>query len=167
GISSIAVAALLAVRSFRRWQREATAAVIERTFPQVGQRIRTTVQYSALSAGELACEGVAGTLVGALDRDTSRLAEPLPLDAVVPWKPLALVSLLAAAIGTGLAGASALDWEWRAAARRAFLGEQPYTQIFVEPGAATVKEGESLVVQVKVQGRIGSQVTFQSRRTDD
>src|SRR5690349_18776037 len=112
GIASIAVAILLAARSLRRWQRQATAATIERTFPQVGQRVRTTVQYSALTAGELACEGVAGTLVGALDEDTFQVAEPLPLDAVVPWKPLAIVSLLAATIGTFLAGASALDWEW-------------------------------------------------------
>jgi hypothetical protein len=167
GVSSLAVASLLATRSFRRWQRQATAATIERTFPQVGQRIRTTVQFSSLTAGELACQGVAGTLVGALDEDTFQVAEPLPLDAVVPWRPLALVSLLAAAIGIALAGASALDWEWRAAARRAFLGEQPYTKISVEPGDAIVREGESLLVQIKVEGRIGSQIVFESRRTDD
>ncbi len=166
GVTSVAVAGFLAARSFRRWQRQATAATIERTFPQVGQRIRTTVQYSALTAGELACQGVAGTLVGALDEDTFQIAEPLPLDAVVAWRPLALVSLLAAAIGTALAGASALDWEWRAAARRAFLGEQPYTKISVEPGDATIREGESLLVQIKVEGRVGSQILFQSRRTD-
>ena len=53
------------------------------------------------------------------------------------------------------------------AARRAFLGEQPYTQMVVEPGDATVKEGESLLVRIKVHGRTGSQVTFQSRRMDE
>ena len=78
-----------------------------------------------------------------------------------------MASLSAAALGLGLAGASALSWEWRAAARRAFLGEQPYTQIVVQPGDAVVKEGESLSVQITVRGRTGSKVIFQSRRTDE
>src|SRR5437016_5918057 len=110
---------------------------------------------------------MAPALVIALDDDTVRLAQPLPLDAIVPWKSLALASLSAAALGLGLAGASALNWEWRAAARRAFLGEQPYTQIVVQPGDAIVTEGESLVVQITVRGRTGSHVIFRTRRTDE
>jgi len=47
------------------------------------------------------------------------------------------------------------------------LGQQPYTQILVEPGNATVQEGDSLTVKVKVRGRIGSQLQFQSRRIDE
>jgi hypothetical protein len=167
GMAAIVVAVVLCVQSFRRWQRQATAATIEHVFPQLGQRIRTTVQCAELTPAQIADAGLAQTLVTALDHDTVRRAEPLPLDAVVPWKSLALASLSAAALGLGLAGASALNWEWRAAARRAFLGEQPYTQIFVEPGDATVQEGESLLVQLKVQGRTGSHITFQSRRTDE
>src|SRR5688500_10679002 len=97
-IGSIVVAVMLSVQSVRRWQRQATAAAIEQVFPQLGQRIRTTVQYGELSAGQIEGEGVATTLVGALEADTVRRAEPLPLDAVVPWKSLALASLLAAVV---------------------------------------------------------------------
>src|SRR5436190_3231193 len=143
GFSALAVAIILAVRSFRRWQRQATAATIEHVFPQLGQRIRTTVECAAMTDRQLSDSGLAISLVTALDDDTVRRAQPLPLDAVIPWKSLALTSLAAAALGLGLALASALSWEWRAAAGRAFLGEQPYTEIFVEPGDAVVKEGES------------------------
>jgi hypothetical protein len=172
GVAAIAVAALavvayLAFRSLRRWKRNATASAIERVFPQLGQRIRTTVQYGDLSAGEIQASGVATTLVAALEDDTVRRAQPLPLDAVVPWKSLALASLLAAAVGLVLAGASAFDWQWRIAAQRALLGDEPYTRLTVSPGDAAVKEGESLAVEVVVEGRIGEQVLFKTRRLDE
>ena len=166
-IGSLIVAVMLSVQSVRRWKRQATAAAIEQVFPQLGQRIRTTVQYGELSTGQIEGEGVATTLVGALEADTVRRAEPLPLDAVVPWKSLALASLLAAVVGLGLAGASALDWEWRAAAQRAFLGEEPYTKITVDPGNMTLKEGDSSVVHVTIEGRIDKQMSFWTRRTDE
>ncbi|HJT33863.1 MAG TPA: DUF4175 family protein [Pirellulales bacterium] len=157
----------LAIESVRRWQRNATAGAIERVFPQLGQRIRTTVQYGELSPQEIQQAGVTGTLVAALEDDTVRRAQPLPLDAVVPWKSLALASLLAAAVGLLLAGASAFDWQWRIAAKRALLGEEPYTRLTVTPGSTSVKEGESLAVQATVAGRLGDHVLFQSRRLDD
>ena len=72
-------------------------------------------------------KGVATTLVTALEDDTVRRAQPLPLDAVMPWKSLAVASLLAAVVGLGLAGLSAFDWQWRAAAKRAFSADEPYT----------------------------------------
>ncbi len=165
--ASVTVAIMLSVQSVRRWQRQATAAAIEQVFPQLGQRIRTTVQYGELSKGQIEGEGVATTLVGALEADTVKRAQPLPLDAVVPWRSLALASMLAAVVGLSLAGASALDWEWRAAAQRAFLGEEPYTKITVDPGNLTLKEGESTVIGVTIEGRTGKQVTYWSRQTDE
>jgi len=165
-VGSVAVAISLGVQSVRRWQRQATAATIERVFPQLGQRIRTTVQFSELSEDEVEHEGVATTLVTALSDDTVRRADPLPLDAVVPWKSLAVASLLAAVVGLGMAGLSAFDWQWRAAAKRAFLADDPYTRLTVDPGNVTLKEGESTVLHVSVEGRMGKQVTFFKRRTD-
>src|SRR5439155_24626423 len=167
GVAAVVVAAVLVAHSLRRWRRQATAATMEYVFPQLGQRIRTTVECAELTSAQIANAGMARSLVVALDDDTVRLAQPLPLDAIVPWKSLALASLSAADLGLGLAGASALSWEWRAAARRAFLGEQPYTQIVVQPGNAVVKEGESLVVQITVRGRTGSHVISRTRRTDE
>jgi hypothetical protein len=165
--AALGVAGYLGVRSLRRWQRNATASAIERVFPQLGQRIRTTVQYGDLAPGAIESSGVTKTLVAALESDTVRRAQPLPLDAVVPWKSLALASLLAAGVGLLLAGASAFDWQWRIAAQRALLGDEPYTRLKVTPGNTAVKEGESLEVEVVVEGRIGETLTFSSRRFDD
>src|SRR5262245_61095358 len=73
-IGAVAVAAALVVASIRRWKRNATAATIEHVFPQLGQRIRTTVQYGELAPDQIQASGVAGTLVEALETDTVRLA---------------------------------------------------------------------------------------------
>lgn len=167
GTASLLVAVSLTLKSVNRWRRQATAAAIEQVFPQLGQRIRTTVQYGPLTDGELAQEGVATTMVVALEEDTIQRAQPLPLDAVIPWKPLAVTSLLAAIVGLTLSGASATDWQWRAAAQRAFLGDEPYTRIVVKPGNLTVKEGESATVEIAVAGRTGRQVTFATRSLAD
>ncbi|HVX12865.1 MAG TPA: DUF4175 family protein [Pirellulales bacterium] len=166
-VGALGVAVYLAARALRRWQRNATASAIERVFPQLGQRIRTTVQFGELSEGQIEASGAAGSLVTALEDDTVRRAQPLPLDAVVPWKSLALASLLAAGVGLVLAGASAFDWQWRIAAQRALLGDEPYTRLTVTPGDTAVKEGESLDVEVVVEGRIGDTVSFATRRLDE
>lgn len=172
GLSLVAVASgglaiALVVGSLRRWRRSATAATIEEVFPQLGQRIRTTVQFGEMSSDEIQHEGVKTTLVSALEDDTVKLAQPLPLDAVIPWKSLALASLLAAMLGLMLTGASALDWQWRTAAKRTFLVEDAYTNIAVEPGNFSVREGESQVVRIEVEGRMGESITFRSRRLDE
>ncbi|HEV3025623.1 MAG TPA: hypothetical protein VGX76_24290, partial [Pirellulales bacterium] len=166
-VASLAVALALVVRSLRRWQRSATASTIERVFPQLGQRIRTTVQFGDLTQNEIQASGVTTTLVSALEDDTVRRAQPLPLDAVVPWKSLALASLLAATLGLLLAGASAFDWQWRTAAQRALLGDEPYTKLTVKPGNTSVAEGEPLAVDVVVEGRLGEYVSIRSRRLDE
>ncbi|HWB11416.1 MAG TPA: DUF4175 family protein [Pirellulales bacterium] len=165
-LAALAVAGYLAVRSLRRWQRNATASAIERVFPQLGQRIRTTVQFGDLAPRDIEASGATSTLVAALEDDTIRRAQPLPLDAVVPWRSLALASVLAAGVGLLLAGASAFDWQWRIAAQRALLGDEPYTRITVKPGDTSVKEGESLAVEVIVEGRVGETLSFFSRRLD-
>jgi hypothetical protein len=166
-LAAASVALGLAARSLRRWRRSATASAIERVFPQLGQRIRTTVEFGDLSTGEIQASGAVGALVVALEDDTIRRAQPLPLDAVVPWKSLAFASLLAAGVGLLLAGASAFDWQWRIAAQRALLGEEPYTRLAVAPGDTAVKEGESLGVEIIVEGRIGETVSLSTRRLDE
>src|SRR5438094_357799 len=53
GLGAASVAAVLSMRSFHRWRRQATAATIERVFPQLGQRIRTTVECAELNSAQL------------------------------------------------------------------------------------------------------------------
>ena len=167
GIAAVGLIVALVVASLRRWRRTATAATIEEVFPQLGQRIRTTVQFGEMSSDEIQHEGVATTLVTALEDDTIKLAQPLPLDAVIPWKSLAVASMLAAIVGLAFTGASAVDWQWRTAAKRTLLAEDPYTSITVNPGNCSVREGESQVVEVTVDGRVGESITFRSRRLDE
>src|SRR5262245_5411141 len=53
GVASVGVGVFLAVQSIHRWRRATTAATIEHVFPQLGQRIRTTVQFGDLSTHEI------------------------------------------------------------------------------------------------------------------
>jgi hypothetical protein len=167
GLLALGIAVVLTVRSLRRWRRHRTATAMEQVFPQLGQRIRTTIECAALSESQMQQAGLAPALVAALDRDTVELAQPLPLEAVVPWRSLIAASLAAVALLLGLAVACMLSWQWRAATLRALLGREPYTRILVEPGDVTVREGESLLVRITVKGRMGSEVTFQTRRIDE
>src|SRR5579863_4766106 len=76
--TGLAVAAAVALGVFWRgvvlpwrwWTRPRTAVEIESRFPQLGQRIRTVVQYAGLSDDLIESEGVTPSLVNALEYDT-------------------------------------------------------------------------------------------------
>ena len=60
------------ISPLRWWTKPRTAAEIESRFPQLGQRIRTVVQYAGLPDERIHSEGVTPSLVDALeerDRD--------------------------------------------------------------------------------------------------
>ena len=73
GAAAIVVAAVLVVHSLRRWRRQTTAATMEYVFPQLGQRIRTTVECAELSSTQIANAGMARSLVVALDDDSQSI----------------------------------------------------------------------------------------------
>lgn len=166
GGATVIVGTSLCLASLRQWGRGSTAAAIEQFFPQLGQRVRTTVQFGELPAVQVEHEGIASTLVAALEEDTLRRALPLPLDAVVPWRSLALASLLAAVVGLALALASTFDPEWHTAAGRVLLSDEPYTSISIYPKNPQVREGEDLELKIVIDGRLGKEVTFLSRHLD-
>jgi len=105
----------------RWWTKPRTAVEIESKFPQLGQRIRTVVQYAGLSDDLIHTEGVAPSLVDALERETEIKVQPLPLDRVVPWRRVWAVAALAVVPVLFLLVATARDGEWRIALQRAFL----------------------------------------------
>jgi hypothetical protein len=78
------------------WSRPRTAAEIERKFPQLGQRIRTVVQYGGLPDDRIDEAGVAPSLVGALGDETEARARPLRLERVVPRRRVVASAALAA-----------------------------------------------------------------------
>ncbi len=170
-VATFTAVALFAINSFwrtvRRWSQPTTAAEIEAAFPQLGQSVRTTVQFGAMQVEQVRSEGVATTLVTALAEQTHQLALPLTIEDVVPVKKLALIACGLGAAFVLLAGASSVDWEWRNATQRAVLTEQPYRQLKVLPGDETVLEGNGMQINVALIGRTNREVTLWTRPAGD
>ncbi|MGH7202080.1 MAG: hypothetical protein ACREJB_15860, partial [Planctomycetaceae bacterium] len=164
GVAVIALAALVALtRVALRWSRPTTAAALERQFPQLGQRVRTTVQYGDESEDEIRQDGVAPTLVEALADETSAKTRPLGIGVVVPTRRMLAVAALATAAVAALLAGAALDWEWQTALRRTLLADVPYTRLSVDPGNVLVDEGKSVHLAVTLRGRTDREVLLLSR----
>jgi hypothetical protein len=154
-------------RTWRSGTKPRTAAEIERAFPQLGQAVRTTVQFGQASTGDVTGAGVRTALVAALAEDTHARSRPLHLDTVIPTRRLWLTLGCAVAgllIGFGLA---AVNWEWRVAGARALLAETPYTRLAVQPGDFTVDLGQPVKITLQVTGRTDRQVTLFTRPAGD
>ncbi|MEK6257423.1 MAG: DUF4175 family protein [Planctomycetota bacterium] len=154
-------------RTVRCWSQPTTAAEIEAAFPQLGQSVRTTVQFGAMRVEQVQSEGVATKLVTALAEQTHQRALPLTIEDVVPAKKLVMIACGLAAGVALLAGASSVDWQWRNATQRAVLNEQPYRQLDVQPGDQTVDEGAGLQIHVSLIGRTNREVTLLTRPTGE
>jgi hypothetical protein len=144
-----------------------TAAEIETAFPELGQSVRTAVQYGRMPVAQVEHEGVASTLVAALVDDTHRRALPLTIEDIVPSRRLWLSAgvLVAGLIVWGLAWMS--DWEWRLATQRLALADSPYRRLDVQPGDMLVDEGLSADIQIALVGRTNRDVIIATRPVDD
>ncbi len=164
-VSAVMLAVLWArvISPLRWWTKPRTAAEIERRFPQLGQRIRTVVQYAGLPEETIDFEGVTPSLVAALEEETEIQARPLPLDRIVPWGRVWVVRALAAAPALVLLIGAGLNPEWRIALARAFLSSRPYTTLSVEPGNLTVEQGNSVPIAVELKGRLKRDVVLYTR----
>jgi hypothetical protein len=163
---SIVVLAVLAARvvsPLRWWTRPRTAAEIESRFPQLGQRIRTVVQYAGLPTERIDSEGVTPSLVGALEEETEIQAQPLPLDRLVPWRRVWAVLASAAASLLVLLVAAAVNPEWRIALERALLSRRLYTTLAVAPGHLTIEQGASVPIKIELTGRLDRHVLLYTR----
>lgn len=150
-------------RTMRQWSQPTTAVEIEAAFPQLGQSVRTTVQFGAMQVEQVQSEGVATTLVTALAEQTHQRALPLTIEDVVPSKKLWLIACGLTAGVVLFAGASSVDWQWRNATGRAILQEQPYRQLEVLPGDQTVDEGGGTRIDVALIGRTNREVVLFTR----
>ncbi len=159
GLVGVLVATLImfwsrVISPLRWWTRRRTATEIESRFPQLGQRIRTVVQYAGLTETSLHAEGVTPSLVDALEEDTEIQAEPLPLDRIVPWRRIWAIAALAALPALMLIIATTTDREWRIALQRALLSRRPYTTLTVAPGNLTVEQGDDVPIVVARGGQL-------------
>ena len=147
--------------------RPRTAADIERAFPQLGQSVRTTVQFGQATEREVASAGVRTALVAALAEDTHAKSRPLHLDTVIPTRRLwATIGCIGGALVV-LLGAALFNWEWRVASARTLLAETPYTTIAVQPGDLTIDQGQPVEITLQVNGRTDRKVSLFTRPVDD
>ena len=138
------------LRDRRRIDRASAAADVENHYPELGQRLRTVVEYA-----EPAPDTVPASpgLIAALGRDTDRLTSGLEFQKLVPWASFerrAVGLFLVSTIGlVGMFASPGL----RTAALRMLLMPVHYTSLNVEPGNVTVKAGEELALKVALAGR--------------
>lgn len=170
GSTAIGLLTYLLVSFWQAWTnsgRPATAVEIERAFPQLGQSIRTSVEYGGRSPDQVHSDGVATTLVEAMVEQTHQRALPLTLEDVIPTKRVSRLAISSAAIAAFIAGASLIDWEWGNATRRAVLAENAYRSLEVRPGNETVDEGTLAKIEIALVGRTNRDVVLLTRPAED
>jgi hypothetical protein len=153
-LALVAVAVVLLGRILLRpgWRfgRREAAAEVESAFPDLGQRVCTTLEYAEPSPDTMPA---APGLVRALATDTGRRTSALDFGGLIPWRSLC-------GLGAGLAGLLlvyvvllATSGERRTAALRLFLLPVQYTNLQVKPGDESLKVGTDLTVQATLTGR--------------
>jgi hypothetical protein len=149
----LAMAALVFVpfiRNRRRFGRDQAAAEVEAYFPELGQRVRTVVEYAAPGARPaIASPG----LLRALGHDTEHRTAGLDFQKLIPWATFerrAVAFFFATVLGiVALFASSGL----RTATLRMLLIPAHFTTLDVEPGDATLKAGDELALKVTLSGR--------------
>lgn len=164
--SVLAVGGRSAWRAWRRGSRPTTASELEETFPELGQSVRTTVEFGEKSEEAIRSQGVKGTLVSALAQQTDDRTRPLELDVVVPTRRLWAVTAAVALVTAIVASLSSADWQWRTAAGRVLLQDQPYRSLQVQPGSITVDEGSPAEIAVSLIGRTDRDVMLLTRSSE-
>jgi hypothetical protein len=167
GVVTLATLGFKVFAPLRWWTKPRTAIEIESRFPQLGQRVRTVVQYAGLSYDILSTEGAAPSLVEALERDTDIQVEPLALDRMVRWRPAWTIAAVAAVPSLFLLFAAGRSPQWRLALDRALLGRCPYTTISVTPQNALVDQGGSVPLAVELHGRLRREVVLYTRAVEE
>ena len=167
GALALVTAGFAIMGPLRWWNQPRTAVEVERRFPELGQRVRTVVQYASQEKEAAAREGVLPTLVAALVEDTDRRAQPLDLAVLVPRRRLQLAAALAAVSVIAILAVVVLDWQWRTALRRVLLAETPYTYLTLGPGDVLVDEDGKLAISLAVAGRVPEDLAIYCRPGDN
>jgi hypothetical protein len=166
GLGLVAVFGLgmvVLMRHRRPIDRAAAAAGVEDYYPELGQRLRTVVEYA-----EPAPDTVPASpgLIAALGRDTDRLTIGLEFRKLVPWASFerrAVSLFLVSTIGlVGLLASPGL----RTAALRMLLMPVHYTSLNVEPGNVTVNAGTELTLKIALAGRPVRAASWSYRQQD-
>ena len=152
---------LLDVR--RQSEQPKTAADIEEQFPELGQSVRTTMQFVQMGSENARSEGVSQSLVMALAERTHQQALPLELASIAPTGRLKVVTFALFATLAGWVAWGAFDWQWRIATQRVALFDVPYRWLYVDPGNLIVDEGAGTQIEIIMAGRASQEVIFRTR----
>jgi hypothetical protein len=142
------------LRIVRWWNAGNTAAEIERTFPELGQSVRTSIEFGRMSESELRSAGIEPSLVENLQTQTDRRSLALDLPAIVRTGTLILSVGIACFLTGSLLTGTAVNWEWRTAVQRSLLGNVPYTTAAATSGDQIVVQGQSTSLVVEMKGRV-------------
>lgn len=165
GVSAAAVYWMIG--AIRRSNRPRTALEIEDHFPELGQSVRTAVQFGGRSDDAVAADGVRATLVDALEEQVDTETAPLPIEAIIPTRRMKLALAVSVVLCVVLGVLCMKDAAWNTAARRTLLEDVPYTRMEVTPGTTQIEMGSDLAVGIELSGRTGRQVTLLTRKTGE
>ncbi|QDV88460.1 DUF4175 family protein [Planctomycetes bacterium TBK1r] len=160
-MTAIGIAAALlvwqAVWLFRLTRQRSFAGIVERSFEDFGQRIRTVL------------DTVAGRVQGpdemltALGNQTLGRWESVTPARLVPVRSLWLALVATAATAAVLLGLFTAGGDWRLALLRAIGIDRPYTTLMVTPGDIKLLEGTPVDVSLELVGRTNRDVLLRYR----
>jgi Domain of unknown function (DUF4175) len=140
--------------------RDEAASEVESTFPELGQRVRTTLEYSDPTPDTAPARA---SLIGALIADTEDRSKGLEFAEIVPWTRFTKRALAVLTSVVAVAVVLIYDPTMRIAARRVFLFPAYYTTLTVDPGDRTLKEGTELTLRATFSGRPVASAQWLSR----
>jgi hypothetical protein len=163
-VAMLGLAAWIVWRARRSIGRAAVAAKVEGQFPELGQRVRTVIQYAEPAPDTVPASP---SLVRALARDTEERTTGLEFRKLVPWlsferRAVALFCAAAVAIVTLVVSPGL-----RTALLRMLLLPLHYTGLTVEPGNTTLKAGEALEIKIVLSGRPVRSASWSYRKQGD
>jgi hypothetical protein len=138
-----------------------TAVEIETAFPDLGQRVCTTLEYAEPTPNTMPAWP---SMVRALTTETAARTDSLDFTQVIPWRRLRWPALAAVALALGCIATLVIWPEARTAAMRLFLIPAHYTQLQVEPGNQSVKFGHDVTIRATISGRPVTKSELQTRK---
>jgi len=162
-LSGLAVVVGAISRIVRWWNAGQTAAEIERTFPELGQSVRTAIEFGRMSESELQQAGISPALMENLQTQTDRRTLALDLPAIVRTGTLILTVGLACFLTGSLLTSSAVNGEWRTAVQRSLLANNSYTNASATSGDLIVQQGQPALLTLKVSGRVDREIRILTR----
>lgn len=144
-------------QAVRQTRTRTFAALLETSFAEFGQRIRTVLDTVDGRVGG------PSVMLAALGHQTLGRWETSTPDRILPLRKLLIGIALAIMAMVAAAAFYHAGSQWRTAMLRAAGSDVPYTTFQVIPGNQTILEGLSIEVALRLEGRTNRDVTLHYR----